>query len=150
MQIAALGLTFKAGTDDLRESPSLAIIDELRDLGATIRAYDPTAAGALDPVQRRRLAGIELAADPYAAAAGADVVVVLTEWPEFGYLDLDRLAEVMRGRAVVDTRNVLDPVAVRSQGSRTTAWAAADGARPARRRCRLHRFPPHRPPARSR
>ena len=116
MCIAALGLTFKAGTDDLRESPSLAVIAELQDLGATIRAYDPTAAGALDHVQRSRLDGLELAADPYAAATGADVTVLLTEWSEFGYLDLDRLAEVMRGRAVVDTRNVLDPVAVRSRG----------------------------------
>jgi UDPglucose 6-dehydrogenase len=114
--IGVLGLTFKAGTDDLRESPSLAIIDELRSLGATIRAYDPTACGTLDHVQRRRLEGIELTADPYAAAADADVVVLLTEWPEFGYVDLDRLAEAMRGRAVVDTRNVLDPASVRSRG----------------------------------
>jgi UDPglucose 6-dehydrogenase len=116
VQIAALGLTFKAGTDDLRDSPSLAIIDELSSLGATIRAYDPTAAGALDDVQRSRLDQLELDADPYAAAAGADVVVLLTEWPEFAYLDLDRMAEVMRGRAVVDTRNVLDPIAVRTRG----------------------------------
>jgi UDPglucose 6-dehydrogenase len=116
IQIAALGLTFKAGTDDLRESPSLAIIDELRSFGATVRGYDPTASGALDHVQHRRLGQLELGADPYAAAAGADVVVLLTEWPEFGYLDLDRLAEVMRGRAIVDTRNLLDPAAVRSRG----------------------------------
>ena len=114
--IAALGLTFKAGTDDLRDSPSLAVIAELQDLGAAIRAYDPTAAGELDHVQRGRLDGLALAADPYAAATGADVTVLLTEWPEFGYLDLDRLAEVMRGRAVVDTRNVLDPAGVRSRG----------------------------------
>jgi UDPglucose 6-dehydrogenase len=114
--IAALGLTFKAGTDDLRESPSLAIIDELRTLGATVRAYDPTAARELDHVQIGRLGGLELTADPYSAATGADVVVLLTEWPEFGYVDLDRLVEVMRGRAIVDTRNVLDPAAVRSRG----------------------------------
>jgi UDPglucose 6-dehydrogenase len=114
--IAALGLTFKAGTDDLRDSPSLAIIGELQALGATVRAYDPTAAGDLDHVQRSRLDGLELAADPYTAATGADVTVLLTEWPEFGYLDLDRLADVMRGRAIVDTRNVLGPAAVRSRG----------------------------------
>jgi UDPglucose 6-dehydrogenase len=116
VSIAALGLTFKAGTDDLRESPSLAIIAELRELGARICAYDPTAAGSLDHVQRRQLDGLQLAPDPYAAATGADVVVLLTEWPEFGYVDLDRLAGVMRGRAVVDTRNLLDPVAVKSRG----------------------------------
>ena len=114
--IAALGLTFKAGTDDLRDSPSLAIIAELQHLGASVRAYDPTVGGGLDHLQRRRLDGLELAADPYAAATGADVSVVLTEWPEFGDLDLDRLAHVMRGRAIVDTRNVLDPAAVRSRG----------------------------------
>jgi UDPglucose 6-dehydrogenase len=116
VSIAAFGLTFKAGTDDMRESPSLAIIAELRQLGAAIRAYDPTAAGGLDHVQQRHLADVELAADPYAAAAGADVVVLLTEWPEFGYVDLDRLTEVMRGQAVVDTRNLLDPAAVKARG----------------------------------
>jgi len=116
VSIAAFGLTFKAGTDDMRESPSLAIIAELRDLGATIRAYDPTAAGTLDHVQERHLATIELAADPYAAATDVDVVVLLTEWPEFGYVDLDRLAEVMRGQAIVDTRNLLDPAAVKARG----------------------------------
>jgi len=116
ISIAALGLTFKAGTDDLRESPSLAIIAELRALGASICGYDPTAAGDLDHVQRRHLDGIDLAADPYVAATEADVVVLLTEWPEFGYVDLDRLVEVMRGRAIVDTRNLLDPAAVKARG----------------------------------
>ena len=116
VSIAAFGLTFKAGTDDMRESPSLAIIAELRQLGASIRAYDPTAAGELDHVQQRHLAGIDLAADPYAAATDADVLVLLTEWPEFGYVDLDRLAEVMRGQAIVDTRNLLDPAAVKARG----------------------------------
>jgi UDPglucose 6-dehydrogenase len=117
VRVAALGLTFKAGTDDLRDSPSLAIIAELRDLGATVRAYEPTAVGTLDHAQHRHLDALdlELFDDPYAAAAGADVIVLLTEWPEFGYLDLDRLAELMRGRAIVDTRNVLDPAAVRSR-----------------------------------
>jgi UDPglucose 6-dehydrogenase len=114
--IAVLGLTFKAGTDDLRESPSLAIIAELLGLGASICGYDPTTAGDLDHVQRRHLDGLDLAADPYLAATDADVVVLLTEWPEFGYVDLDRLAEVMRGRAIVDTRNLLDPVAVKARG----------------------------------
>jgi UDPglucose 6-dehydrogenase len=116
VSLAVLGLTFKAGTDDMRESPSLAIIAELRDLGATIRAYDPTASGSLDHVQQRHLAGIELAADPYAAATDVDVVVLLTEWPEFAHVDLDRLTEVMRGRAIVDTRNLLDPAAVKARG----------------------------------
>src|SRR3954453_18220866 len=70
--IAVLGLTFKAGTDDLRESPSLAIIAELLGLGASICGYDPTATGDLDHVQRRHLDALNVAPDPYLAAAGAD------------------------------------------------------------------------------
>ena len=114
--IGVLGLTFKAGTDDLRESPSLSIIGQLQSLGASVQAYDPTTADELDAIQRSRLAGVELHRDPYAAAEGADVVTVLTEWPEFAELDLDRLAAAMRGAAIVDTRNVLDPRAVRERG----------------------------------
>ena len=113
VRIGVLGLTFKAGTDDLRESPSLSIIEELHRLGAAVQAFDPTTADALDDIQRSRLAGIELCPDPYSAASGADVVVVLTEWPEFAGLDIDRLASVMRGTALVDTRNLLDPASVR-------------------------------------
>jgi UDPglucose 6-dehydrogenase len=116
VSIAVLGLTFKAGTDDLRESPSLTIVGQLQSLGASVRAYDPTTSGDLNPIQQSRLAGIELHADPYGAAAGADVLVVLTEWPEFAEVDLDRLAASMRGASIVDTRNVLDPSAVRQRG----------------------------------
>jgi UDPglucose 6-dehydrogenase len=114
--IGVLGLTFKAGTDDLRESPSLSIIGQLQSLGASVQAYDPTTVGELDVIQRSRLAGIDLHPDPYAAAHGADVVVVLTEWPEFAELDLDRLAAAMQGAAIVDTRNMLEPRAVREHG----------------------------------
>jgi UDPglucose 6-dehydrogenase len=114
--IGVLGLTFKAGTDDLRESPSLTIIGQLQGLGASVQAYDPTTAGDLDAVQRSRLDGIALHADPYGAASGADVVAVLTEWPEFAQVDLDRLAAAMRGTSIVDTRNMLDPGAVRARG----------------------------------
>jgi UDPglucose 6-dehydrogenase len=114
--IGVLGLTFKAGTDDLRESPSLAIIGQLRGLGASVQAYDPTTVGELDPIQRSRLDGIELHPDPYSAATGADVVVLLTEWPEFAGIDVDRLAGAMRGTSIVDTRNLLDPSAVRQCG----------------------------------
>jgi UDPglucose 6-dehydrogenase len=114
--IAGLGLTFKAGTDDLRESPSVRILNELAERGATIRAYDPTATGELNPVQEHQLAAFELQDDVWAALQGADVAVVLTEWPEFRILDLVKTAEVMRGSSVVDTRNLLDPAAVRDAG----------------------------------
>lgn len=116
VRVAALGLTFKAGTDDLRESPSLAIIKRLRSLGATIQAYDPTAAGGLDKVQRQRLADLQVHPDPLSAVDRADVVVLLTEWPEFTEIDLNEMAARMSGRAVVDTRNLLDPVAVKEAG----------------------------------
>jgi UDPglucose 6-dehydrogenase len=114
--IGVLGLTFKAGTDDLRESPSLAIIERLQKLGATVQAYDPTTTGELDGIQRSRLSGLLLARDVHGASAGADVVVVLTEWPEFAGLDLEALATTMHGAALVDARNLLEPDAVRAAG----------------------------------
>lgn len=110
--IAAWGLTFKADTDDLRDSPALAICSRLLDEGATVRAYDPAAgerAAALLP-------GLELQADVYDAAVGADVVVVLTEWDAFRWVDFERVGQAMRGRAIVDCRNLLDPAAMRRRG----------------------------------
>lgn len=115
--VGALGLTFKAGTDDLRESPALAIIAELRRLGATVRAYDPTTVGELTPHQAVVLDGIELVADALDVADGADVLTVFTEWPEFAKIDLARLASRLpRPVTVVDTRNLLDPALVREAG----------------------------------
>ena len=115
--VGALGLTFKAGTDDLRESPALAIISELRRLGAAVRAFDPTTVGELTPNQTVVLDGIHVVADALEVADGADVVVVFTEWPEFAKIDLDRLAaRLPRPVTVVDTRNLLDPVLVREAG----------------------------------
>jgi UDPglucose 6-dehydrogenase len=116
--VGALGLTFKAGTDDLRESPALRILGELRERGATIRAYDPTTAGELDPIQADRLDGYELCPSMADAAKGADVLVVLTEWPEFASLDLAGTAAAMRGDTIVDCRNLLDPGAVKAAGLR--------------------------------
>ncbi len=115
--VGALGLTFKAGTDDLRESPALSIIAELRALGATVRAFDPTTVGELTPNQALVLDGIELVSDPFEVADGADVVAVFTEWPEFAKIDLSRLAARLVGPVtIVDTRNLLDPALVREVG----------------------------------
>jgi UDPglucose 6-dehydrogenase len=114
--IGALGLTFKAGTDDLRESPSVRILDELVDKGARVRAYDPTTVGALDPHRSHRLERFHLATDPADAATGADAIVVLTEWPEFQDVDLRLLTSVMRKPAMVDCRNLFHPAAVREAG----------------------------------
>ncbi len=103
-QIGAWGLTFKARTDDLRESPSLAIIERLIDHGATVKAHDPTVSGSKPGMPE----GIEVCADPYAAAEGAHVLVVLTEWDDYRWLDSGKVAASMAGRAVVDARNLLD------------------------------------------
>jgi UDPglucose 6-dehydrogenase len=115
--VGALGLTFKAGTDDLRESPALAIISELRAAGAQVRAFDPTAVGELSPYQQLMLDGITLVDDAVAVADGADVVAVFTEWPDFAKIDLDDLARrAGAGTTIVDTRNLLDPALVREAG----------------------------------
>jgi UDPglucose 6-dehydrogenase len=115
--VGALGLTFKAGTDDLRESPALAIIRELRRVGARVVAFDPTVTGTLSPHQQTSLDGIELVDDMFAVAADADVIAVFTEWPEFAKVDLSALAAVARpGVTIVDTRNLLDPMLVREAG----------------------------------
>jgi UDPglucose 6-dehydrogenase len=115
-RVGVLGLTFKAGTDDLRDSPSIAVIRDLIHFGSDISAYDPTVIEPLHPARAAALEGVTLCADPYTAATDVDVVVILTEWPEFKELDLDKMATVMAGRAIVDTRNLLDPAVVRAAG----------------------------------
>ncbi|MGC0366342.1 UDPglucose 6-dehydrogenase [Rhodococcus sp. 27YEA15] len=104
-RVALLGLTFKAGTNDLRDSPALMIAALLRQAGAELVGYDPALSV---PMSHPDLAGIELAADAYAAVAGADAAVVLTEWPEFRTLDWPKIAAVMGSPRVIDTRNLLD------------------------------------------
>lgn len=107
--VGLLGLAFKAGTDDTRNSPALEVAKRLLAQGARIRAYDPAVtAVAVD--------GIAVVDDPYAAAQSADVVVVATEWDEFSRLDLDKVAEVMAARHVVDARNIMDREALLSRG----------------------------------
>ena len=114
--VAVLGLTFKAGTDDLRDSPALAVIGELVGIGAAVRGYDPTCVGELSPGRARDLVHVERCASAVEAARDADVVVIATEWPEFSGVDIAAVAAAMRGRALVDMRNLLDPSAVRAAG----------------------------------
>ena len=116
--ISVLGLTFKAGTDDLRDSPSLAVISRLRELGATVKAFDPTTTGALSALQQSFLGGINVEQSVDDAIAGGDVLVILTEWPEFRSLDVEHTKELLAGTAIVDTRNLLDPQSVRAAGLR--------------------------------
>jgi UDPglucose 6-dehydrogenase len=106
--IAVWGLTFKARTDDLRESPSLFIIERLRQNGATVKAFDP--------MVMKELEGITVCGDAYAATEEASVLAVLTEWEEFRHLDLAKVKNLMTTPTVVDARNLLDPVSVRRHG----------------------------------
>ena len=107
-RVALWGVTFKARTDDIRDSPALEIARRLRELEAEIVAYDPAFAGPLD--------GLEFVKDPYAACAGASVLIVATEWDEFRWLDFKKVGELMETRAVVDARNLLDPAEMRRAG----------------------------------
>jgi UDPglucose 6-dehydrogenase len=110
--VGILGLAFKADTDDVRESPSIEIARTLLAEGAQVSAYDPAAMGSAAWV----LPQLELRKDAYAVAEDADVLLVLTEWPEFRQLDFARIRDSMRQAVLVDGRNLLDPTAMKALG----------------------------------
>jgi UDPglucose 6-dehydrogenase len=114
--IALWGLTFKAGTDDLRDSPALEVAKRLALEGAELRGYDPTV--SKDLPSRYDYPPITAYPDPYSAAEGVQVIVLLTEWPEFADVDLVEVAGRADGRVIIDARNVLDPQAVADAGFR--------------------------------
>jgi UDPglucose 6-dehydrogenase len=103
-RVGVLGLAFKPNTDDMREAPSIPLVLGLIERGAEVVAYDPVAREQAEQV----LSGAEFASDAGAAAQSADALVIVTEWDEFRALDLAELAEVMRGKTLVDLRNVYD------------------------------------------
>lgn len=105
--VAVWGLTFKANTDDLRESPSIAVIEELVKLGAKVRGFDPQVRPGANGLPE----GLEVGDDAYDVCDGADVLVVLTEWDDFRWRDLHTVAERLAARNIVDTRNLLDRAA---------------------------------------
>ncbi|MHB8510963.1 MAG: UDP-glucose dehydrogenase family protein [Actinomycetota bacterium] len=109
--IAAWGIAFKPNTDDVRDSPAIAVIQNLRDRGAIVRAYDPVVServyGEL---------GIERAPGPVEAAENADAAILLTEWNEFRWLDFEKIRKSMRTPIIVDARNLLDPHTLRQMG----------------------------------
>jgi UDPglucose 6-dehydrogenase len=111
-EIALLGLAFKPNTDDMREASSLVLSARLQGAGARVRAYDPVA----EAEARKLIRGVEFASSAQEAIAGADAVVLVTEWPEFKALDLGAAAASMRGSLLVDGRNFIDPDTARSAG----------------------------------
>jgi UDPglucose 6-dehydrogenase len=100
--VALLGLTFKPNTDDMRDSPAIAIVQALQDEGAIVRAYDPE---GMDQA-RAIMDGVEFCDDPYQAAEAADALVLVTEWDQFRALDLRRLSQILQGPVLVDLRNI--------------------------------------------
>ncbi|MEA2280387.1 MAG: UDPglucose 6-dehydrogenase [Solirubrobacteraceae bacterium] len=111
-EIGLLGLAFKPDTDDMREASSLVLAARLQAAGARVRAYDPVAEGEA----RKLLAGLDYKASPEQVADGADALVLVTEWKQFGELDLGALAASMRGNLLVDGRNFFHPEQVRQAG----------------------------------
>lgn len=112
--IGVLGLSFKPGTDDIREAPSLEVIHLLESEGAHVRAFDPA---ALERVREEALLpNVELCDDPYEMASGIDGLLVVTEWNEFKNLDLERMKSLMKQPVVVDGRNIYDPLRMHELG----------------------------------
>ena len=111
--VGLLGLTFKPNTDDLRESPAMAILDGMLAEGAKVQAYDPIAMPIAAQSHRE---GVKYCDDEYQAASGNDALVVATEWNQFRALDLERLRVAMTKPTIVDLRNVYEPEAMRAKG----------------------------------
>ncbi|OBY04028.1 UDP-glucose 6-dehydrogenase [Rhizobium leguminosarum bv. trifolii] len=111
-KIAILGLTFKPNTDDMRDSPAIAVIQTLQDNGAQVVGYDPEGMENA----RKVIENIEYASGPYEAAAGADALVIVTEWNQFRALDFNRLKQSMRAPILVDLRNIYRSDEVRKYG----------------------------------
>ncbi len=111
-KIALLGLTFKPNTDDMRDAPSIAIVQALLDVGAELVAYDPEGMEAAAPLMPE----VTMVKSAYEAVTGADAVVLVTEWDAFRGIDLERVGQLVNSRVLVDLRNVYDPAEVRAAG----------------------------------
>lgn len=114
--VGVLGLTFKPNTDDMRDAPSLDILPTLMAKGARIQAYDPEGHEA-----KKLLPDVAFVEDAYSAAAGADVLVIITEWDQFRALDFDRIRLLMNAPVLVDLRNIYRPEQMRILGYRYTS-----------------------------
>jgi len=109
---ALLGLTFKPNTDDMRDSPAIAIAQTLTDAGVNVAAYDPEGMEIAAPMMPE----VTMCNDPYEAIAGADATVIVTEWDAFRALDLDKVKATANAPVLVDLRNVYNPEDVRAKG----------------------------------
>ncbi|MCO6452463.1 MAG: UDP-glucose/GDP-mannose dehydrogenase family protein [Caldilineales bacterium] len=113
-KVGLLGLSFKPNTDDMREAPSVDIARQLMREGASVRAFDPVSM----EVAQRILPDVRLTETAYETAEGVDALVVITEWNEFRHLDMNRVRQNMRGRVLVDGRNIWDPDTMVAAGFR--------------------------------
>jgi UDPglucose 6-dehydrogenase len=111
-RVAILGLTFKPNTDDMRDAPSIAVIQGLQDHGAAIAAYDPEGMEQA----KLMLTGIDYASNPYTCMEGADALVIVTEWEQFRALDMRRIRGLLRQPLIIDLRNIYSPDEVRRNG----------------------------------
>lgn len=115
LSVALWGLSFKPNTDDMREAPSVNLVESILSAGGTVRAHDPEAAAEAERLFNDRQ-GFQTLDDPYEAAAGSDVLVLITEWKLYWAPDFDRLASEMKQAVIVDGRNIWSPEVVRRRG----------------------------------
>lgn len=126
LQFAVWGLAFKPGTDDMREAPSVDLIEDLLRRGARVKAFDPVAMNRAGEIWREQL-GFELCKDPLAAAQGSDALIVVTEWREFRSPDFAELAKLLRQRVIFDGRNLYEPSLMTELGFEYTGIGRAAG-----------------------
>jgi UDPglucose 6-dehydrogenase len=112
-RLAVLGLAFKGGTDDIRESPSILLIQSLVQEGCSVTAYDPA---AMDRAREFLPPSVQFAKGTYEAASGADALLILTEWEEFATLDLQQVRDKLRYPIVIDGRNLYNPEVMAAHG----------------------------------
>jgi len=111
-KVALLGLTFKPNTDDMRDSPAIAIAQTLSDAGVEIAAYDPEGMEQAQPLMPK----VKMCENPYEAIEGADAIAIVTEWDAFRALDFARVKELAKAPVLVDLRNIYQPDDVRALG----------------------------------
>ena len=110
--IGFLGLSFKPDTDDMRDAPSVVIINKLVEKGAKVKVFDPIAMENAKKI----IKGVEFCKDPYETAKGSEILIVVTEWNEFRQIDLKKVGNLMKEKVIIDGRNIYDPEKVKELG----------------------------------